>query len=158
MQYIQQTPRKSILAFSNISHCENMTVTSNVSSNSQSFGTQRANQYRRLKIVHRSIYQWFGSDPSAKACTGPDNGVCAFGPPDQNTFGSSKNGSVRGPGYLNADLSAFTDRKVEQVADLAKLPTTGNLGPWVGLDSDDSPLLLKDTGTQDVYALDWQAH
>jgi eukaryotic-like serine/threonine-protein kinase len=50
----------------------------------------------------------------------------------------------------------IADRKVEQVSDLANLPTTGNLGPWVGLDLDDSPLLLKDTGTQDVYALDWQ--
>jgi hypothetical protein len=85
------------------------TMTSNVSSNSQSYGTQRANQYRRMKIVHRSIYNWFGTDPSAQPCTGPDNGVCAFGAPDQNTFGTSKNGSVRGPGYLNADLSAFKD-------------------------------------------------
>jgi eukaryotic-like serine/threonine-protein kinase len=48
------------------------------------------------------------------------------------------------------------DREVEQVSDLTNLPTTGNLGPWLGLDPDDSPLLLKDTGTQDVYALDWE--
>jgi hypothetical protein len=51
----------------------------------------------------------------------------------------------------------ISDRKMEQVSDLANLPTTGNLGPWVGLDRDDSPLLLKDLGTQDVYALDWRA-
>jgi serine/threonine protein kinase/Tol biopolymer transport system component len=50
----------------------------------------------------------------------------------------------------------IADRKVEQVSDLANLPTTGNLGPWVGLDWDGSPLLLKDTGAQDIYALDWQ--
>jgi hypothetical protein len=85
------------------------TMTSNVSSLSQSYGTQRANQYRHMKIVHRSIYQWFGDDPSAMPCTGPDNGVCAFGVPVQGTFGTSKNGAVRGPGYLNADLSAFKD-------------------------------------------------
>jgi hypothetical protein len=48
------------------------------------------------------------------------------------------------------------DRKVEQVSDLTNLPTTGNLGPWVGLDWDGSPLLLKDNGTQDVYSLDWE--
>jgi serine/threonine protein kinase/Tol biopolymer transport system component len=48
------------------------------------------------------------------------------------------------------------DSKMEQVSDLANLPTTGNLGPWLGLDSDDHPLVLKDTGAQDVYALDWQ--
>ncbi len=51
----------------------------------------------------------------------------------------------------------ITDRKMEVVSDLTNLPTTGNLGPWVGLDLDDSPLLLKDIGTQDVYALDWKA-
>ncbi len=50
----------------------------------------------------------------------------------------------------------ITDRKVEQVADLANVPTTGNVGPWLGLDPDDSPLLLKDIGTHDVYALDWE--
>jgi serine/threonine protein kinase len=51
----------------------------------------------------------------------------------------------------------INDGKVEQVLDLANLPTTGNLGPWVGLDLDDSPLLLKDNGTQDIYALDWES-
>ena len=50
----------------------------------------------------------------------------------------------------------ISDREVEQVSDLANLPTTGNVGPWLGLDPDDSPLLLKDIGTQDVYALDWE--
>jgi eukaryotic-like serine/threonine-protein kinase len=48
------------------------------------------------------------------------------------------------------------DREVEQVSDLTDLPTTGNLGPWLGLGPDDSPLILKDTGTQDIYALDWE--
>jgi Tol biopolymer transport system component len=50
----------------------------------------------------------------------------------------------------------IADRKLEQIGDLKNFPTTGNLGPWIGLASDDSPLLLKDTGTQDVYALDWE--
>jgi Tol biopolymer transport system component len=50
----------------------------------------------------------------------------------------------------------ISDREMEQVSDLSNLPTTGNLGPWVGLDLDDSPLVLKDEGTQDVYALDWE--
>jgi eukaryotic-like serine/threonine-protein kinase len=49
----------------------------------------------------------------------------------------------------------ITDRKLEQVSDLANLPTTGNIGPWLGLAPDDSLLLLKDMGTQDIYALDW---
>jgi hypothetical protein len=28
---------------------------------------------------------------------------------------------------------------------------------WFGLAPDDSPLVLRDTGTQDIYALDWEA-
>ncbi len=50
----------------------------------------------------------------------------------------------------------ITDQKVEQVADLANLPTTGNIGPWLGLDPDDSLLLLRDIGTQDIYSVDWK--
>ena len=50
----------------------------------------------------------------------------------------------------------ITDPKMEQVSDLTNLPTTGNIGPWLGLDADDAPLLLKDTGTQDIYAVDWE--
>ena len=50
----------------------------------------------------------------------------------------------------------ITDRRLEQVADLANFPTTGNIGPWLGLGPDDSPLVLKDIGTQDMYAVDWK--
>jgi len=87
------------------------TLTTGVSSNSNSYGNERANQYRKLKIVGRSIDNWFGTDPSAQPCTTPgvDNGICAFGAPANNTFGTSRNGAVRGPGYLNVDMSAFKD-------------------------------------------------
>jgi Tol biopolymer transport system component len=51
----------------------------------------------------------------------------------------------------------IADGTVEQVLDLTNLPTTGNIGPWLGLGPDDSPLILKDIGTQDVCALDWEA-
>ena len=79
--------------------------------NSNSYGTSRANQYRKLKIVHRSLTHWFGTDPSATPCTTPgvDNGVCAFGAPAPNTFGSSRNGAVRAPGYLNVDMAIFKE-------------------------------------------------
>jgi serine/threonine protein kinase/Tol biopolymer transport system component len=50
----------------------------------------------------------------------------------------------------------IADREMEQVLDLANLPTVGNIGPWLGLGPDDSLLLLKDTGTQDIYSVDWQ--
>jgi hypothetical protein len=77
-------------------------------------GNYRANQYRKLKIVNRSLIHWFGTDPSAQPCTtqGVDNGVCAFGAATATTFGSSSNGSVRGPGFLNVDGSAFKDFRV----------------------------------------------
>jgi len=49
------------------------------------------------------------------------------------------------------------DRKLERVADLKYFRQTGYWGIWLGLAPDDSPLLLRDTGTQEIYALDWEA-
>jgi serine/threonine protein kinase/Tol biopolymer transport system component len=49
----------------------------------------------------------------------------------------------------------ISDRKLEQVADLKGFTPTGLWGIWLGLDPNDSPLMLQDTGTEDVYALDW---
>jgi hypothetical protein len=79
------------------------------SNNANSYGSNRVNQYRPLKITGRSINAWFGTDPSATPCTTPgvDNGVCAFGVPANNAFGTESNGAVRGPGYLNVDMSAY---------------------------------------------------
>ena len=79
--------------------------------NSNSYGNSRVNQYRKLRVVGRSNENWWGVDPSATPCTtaGVDNGVCAFGVPASNAFGTSSNGSVRGPGYRNVDLSMFKD-------------------------------------------------
>jgi Tol biopolymer transport system component len=48
------------------------------------------------------------------------------------------------------------DRKLEQVADLKQIRQTGHYGFWMGMTPDDSPLLVRDTGTQEIYALDWQ--
>ena len=50
----------------------------------------------------------------------------------------------------------ISDRKLEKIADLKNFRQTGYFGVWLGLAPDDSPLLLRDTGTQDVYALDWK--
>lgn len=81
------------------------------SNNSNTYGENRVNQYRKLKIVGRSNSNWFGTDSSAIPCTtaGVDDGTCAFGVPAVNSFGTESNGAVRGPGYLNVDLSAFKD-------------------------------------------------
>ena len=49
------------------------------------------------------------------------------------------------------------DRKIERVADLKNLRQAGFYSVWLSLAPDDSPLVLRDTGTQEVYALDWQA-
>jgi eukaryotic-like serine/threonine-protein kinase len=49
------------------------------------------------------------------------------------------------------------DRKLERIISLKDIRRTGNLGPWVGLTPDDSPLILRDIGVQEIYALDWEA-
>ena len=49
------------------------------------------------------------------------------------------------------------DRKVEQVVNVKAFQLTGYWGQWLGLAPDDSPLLLKDTGSQEIVALDWEA-
>ena len=48
------------------------------------------------------------------------------------------------------------DRKLERVADLKNFRQAGFWGVWLGMAPDDSPLLLRDTGTQEIYALDWK--
>jgi len=45
---------------------------------------------------------------------------------------------------------------VERVADLKSFRTTGEWGWLLALAPDDSLLLLRDAGTEDVYALDWE--
>ncbi|HEY5214558.1 MAG TPA: TonB-dependent receptor [Acidobacteriaceae bacterium] len=84
-------------------------------SNTNSYGNERANEYFPLRIVNRSKEHWFGTDPSATPCTTAGAAInalgaaCAYGVPASNTFGTSRNGAVRGPGYLNVDLSAFKE-------------------------------------------------
>jgi len=49
------------------------------------------------------------------------------------------------------------DRKIERVADLKNFRQTGFYTVGLAMAPDDSPLLLRDTGTQEIYSLDWQA-
>jgi len=51
----------------------------------------------------------------------------------------------------------ISDRKLEQLVSLEDFRQAPYWGSWAGLAPDDSPLLLRDAGTQDIYALDWQA-
>ena len=68
----------------------------------------RANEYRPLNIVNRSVRHWFGTDPSSNPCSGADNGVCAFGNEQPGQFGSAPpNDGPRAPGYRIIDMSLF---------------------------------------------------
>ena len=49
-----------------------------------------------------------------------------------------------------------SDRTIERVLNLKDISLTGYWGNSLTLAPDDSPLLLRNVGTQDVYALDWE--
>ena len=54
---------------------------------------------------------------------------------------------------------ALRDRKLEEVASLKDVVQTGfRAGVWAGLTPDNAPLVLRDAGTQEIYALDWHEH
>jgi Tol biopolymer transport system component len=49
----------------------------------------------------------------------------------------------------------ISDHKVEQVASLRGISLAGiDFGQWMGLAPDDSPMVVRDAGTQELYALD----
>ena len=51
----------------------------------------------------------------------------------------------------------ISDHKLEKIVSLKGIrPTIGMAGAWCGLAPDDSPLLLRDVGSQEIYALDLQ--
>ncbi|MGZ4815335.1 MAG: protein kinase domain-containing protein [Terriglobales bacterium] len=50
----------------------------------------------------------------------------------------------------------LSDGKQERVVDLKNFSTAGRYNGSLSLAPDDSPLLLRNAGTQDVYALDWE--
>jgi Tol biopolymer transport system component len=59
------------------------------------------------------------------------------------------------PAILRVRVS---DHTVEEVASLKDVRQTGfRSGVWTGLAPDDSPLVLRDIGSREIYALDWEA-
>jgi Tol biopolymer transport system component/DNA-binding winged helix-turn-helix (wHTH) protein len=61
--------------------------------------------------------------------------------------------------WIGNDLSRVRigDRKVERLASLKDFRhAPGVFGIWVGWTPDDQPLMLRDVGIQDIYALEWQ--
>ena len=85
-----------------------VTITANDLSNTGTYGA-RANQYRQLRIVNRSVGRWFGTAPSATPCAGTDDGICAYGPQLANSFGTARVGTQRAPGFEQVDSSIFKD-------------------------------------------------
>jgi serine/threonine protein kinase len=60
-----------------------------------------------------------------------------------------------GPGALIKIL--LGDQKTERIVDLKNFVATGRIYPrWSAVAPDDSPLLLRDAGSQNVYSLDWK--
>jgi len=53
----------------------------------------------------------------------------------------------------------ISDRKLERLTSLQELGRLANgaYGTWTGLTPDDSPLALRDIGSQEIYSLDWEA-
>jgi hypothetical protein len=50
-----------------------------------------------------------------------------------------------------------SDRKLEKIVSLKGMRLTiGMFGTWCGLALDDSPVVLRDVGSQEIYALDLQ--
>jgi hypothetical protein len=97
-----------------------VTITANGTATSavNSFGGERANQYGKIRIVNRSLNNWFGTDPSAQPCqntagfTTPDrtdHPACAYGQPAAYQFGTASNGTERAPDFYQLDASLFKD-------------------------------------------------
>jgi eukaryotic-like serine/threonine-protein kinase len=59
------------------------------------------------------------------------------------------------PGFFRVRIA---DRKVERLLDLKDFARgTDFWGSWSGLAADDSPLMMRDKSTQEIYSFDWQA-
>jgi WD40 repeat protein len=51
----------------------------------------------------------------------------------------------------------LSDRKIERVASLAGIHLAGSMAGLVfGLTPQGAPIILRDTGTEEIYSLDWQ--
>jgi hypothetical protein len=95
----------------------------------------RANHYRNLKVVTRSVDHWFGTDVSASACGLTDTGGCAYGQESANGFGTAAVGSERAPSYKNVDANlskafSFTENtKLDFRATFYNVLNTVSLAP-----------------------------
>jgi hypothetical protein len=120
--------------------------------------SQRANHYRQLKIVNRSVTNWFGTDPSAVPCgidkfgNAIDNGVCAYGQPSNGTFGSTPPNSERAPGFqtygasVTKDFTVWHEQQINFRADADNIFNSAYLGnPISNITSTDFGNIVKAT-------------
>jgi hypothetical protein len=116
-----------------------VTITANNNSNTGNYGAgSRANQYRPLKIVNRSVGNWFGTDPSATPCQTTDNGVCAYGVALPNTFGTAHVGTERAPGFEQIDSSLFKDFHITNAQSIGFRMDAFNIFNFVSYDNPSS--------------------
>ena len=64
--------------------------------------------------------------------------------------------------YVNNDPAVFRvrmrDRQIERVVSLKEVRRSqGVMGWWMGLTPDGSPMVLRDTSIEEIYALDFKA-
>jgi outer membrane receptor protein involved in Fe transport len=114
-----------------------MAATNNSQVNS---GAQRPNKLRSLKVVNRSINNWFGTDSSATPClldtkgNPTDNGQCAYAQPAFGTFGTSRVGTERAPGFqtygasVTKDFTVWHEQQINFRADADNLFNNAFLG------------------------------
>lgn len=60
---------------------------------------------------------------------------------------------IQGPAFFRVRTGGKTLERVVSVRDLRRTSTVWM--PWAGLTLDDSPLIARDIGSQEIYALDW---
>jgi hypothetical protein len=60
------------------------------------------------------------------------------------------NGGEKDPSVVRVSIQTG---KIEKVVDLKRFQFTGWFSSWFGLDPTDAPLLLRNVGTEDIYAL-----
>jgi Tol biopolymer transport system component len=99
---------------------------------------------RKLMLFDFSTHQWaeLVNSPAAYPNWSPDGSYIYFSNP-----------------YI-AERAVYrvriSGRKLELVTSLSRQRLGwGIAGKWMGLTEDDSPLVLRDTGSEEIYALDW---
>ena len=62
--------------------------------------------------------------------------------------------SLAEPGIFRV---AVNNNKLERIASLKDFRPAGTFGAWLSLTPDDDPLVLRDVGPPEIYALSWEA-